>query len=355
LPLAPSLRRLAVVGPVAEDIDVLLGNYHGEPTRPVTLLDGLRAEARKRGVEVATARGAPLAGRGGSSAQLADALRVVRRSDAVVATLGLSARFEGEEGETAENPSGDRTDLGLPGAQQRLLEALVATGKPVVLVLTSGSALSVPWAAAHVPAIVEAWYPGEEGGAALADVLFGVVSPSGRLPVTVPRSVDDLPPFTDYSMKGRTYRYADKPPLWPFGRGLGYTTFLYTNLVVPPALESGTDVALSVDVENAGPRAGDEVVQVYLSRPDAPAYAPHRWLAAFTRVTLAPRERRTVHLELRAHELTLVDETGKRAPLVGEVAVAVGGGQPNVAWRYALPDEGQTVRIRIAERARSVP
>jgi beta-glucosidase len=355
LPLAPGLRRLAVVGPVADDIDVLLGNYHGEPTRPVTLLAGLRAEARKRGVEVATARGAPLAGRGGSSAQLADALRVARRSDAVVATLGLSARFEGEEGETAENPSGDRAELGLPGAQQRLLEALVATGKPVVLVLTSGSALSVPWAAAHVPAIVEAWYPGAEGGAALADVLFGDVSPSGRLPVTVPRSVDDLPPFTDYSMKGRTYRYGDKPPLWPFGHGMSYTTFRYTNLVVPPELEAGKGVTLSVDVENAGARAGDEVVEVYLSKPDAPPYAPHRWLAAFTRVTLVPHERRTVQVELRAHELTLVDETGKRAPLAGEVAVAVGGGQPDAAWRYAGADAGQTARIRIAEGAAPSP
>src|SRR5205814_6517311 len=125
---------------------------------------------------------------------------------------------------------------------------------------------------------------------------------AGRLPVTVVRSVEDLPPFADYAMHGRTYRYSEKPPLWPFGHGLSYTTFRYSNLVVAPEIEAGKDVALAVDVENTGPRAGDEVVEVYLSKPDAPAYAPRRWLAAFTRVTLAPRERRTIRLTVLAHE-----------------------------------------------------
>ena len=347
LPLPPGVRRLAVVGPVADDVEVLLGNYHGDPSHPITLLDGLRGAARRRGVEVDYARGAPLAGRGASSAQLADALRVARRADVVVATLGLSARYEGEEGETAANPSGDRTSLGLPPGQQRLLEALVATGKPVVLVLTAGSALSLPWAAAHVPAIVHAWYPGEEGGAALAEILFGDVSPAGRLPVTIPRSVDDLPPFADYSMKGRTYRYADKPPLWAFGHGLSYTTFAYSSLVVAPEVEPDRDVALSVDVENTGARAGDEVVEVYVSKPDAPAYAPRRWLAAFARVTLAPRERRTVRLTVPARALTLVDEAGHRAPITGEVALAVGGGQPDGQWRFPTGAPGLTGWLRL--------
>jgi beta-glucosidase len=349
LPLSPTVRRLAVIGPVADDVDVLLGNYHGEPSAPVTLLAGVRAEARRRGVEISYARGAPLAGRGGSSAQLADALRVARRSDVVVAMLGLSARYEGEEGESADNPSGDRTDLGLPAAQQRLLEAVVATGKPVVLVLTAGSALSVPWAAAHVPAIVYAWYPGEQGGAALADVLFGAVSPAGRLPVTIVRSALDLPPFADYSMKGRTYRYADKPPLWPFGHGLSYTTFRYSNLVVGPALETGKDVALSVDIENTGSRAGNEVVEVYLSKPAAPTYAPRRWLAAFARISLEPRERRTIPLVLSAHELSLVDEAGRRSPLTGDVNLAIGGGPPDDAWRFPA-GSGAVARASIGPR-----
>ncbi|HTA19039.1 MAG TPA: glycoside hydrolase family 3 C-terminal domain-containing protein, partial [Polyangia bacterium] len=342
LPLPPRVRRLAVVGPTADDVDVLLGNYHGEPTRPVTPLAGLRAAAAARDVAITYARGAPLVGRGGSSAQLAEALRVARRSDAVVAVLGLSARYEGEEGDSA----GDRTSLGLPSPQQRLLEALVATGKPVVVVLTAGSALSVPWAAAHAAAIVYAFYPGEEGGAALADVLFGDVSPAGRLPVTVYRSGDDLPPFADYAMKGRTYRYLEQPPLWRFGDGLSYATFAYSSLVVASDIDSTRDLALAVDIENTSARAADEVVQVYLSKPDAPAYAPRRWLAAFTRVTLAARERRTVKVVVPARQLTLVDEAGARVPLAGAIAIAVGGRQPDAAWRYATTSDGLTSSAR---------
>ncbi|HVU49623.1 MAG TPA: glycoside hydrolase family 3 C-terminal domain-containing protein [Polyangia bacterium] len=346
LPLGAGVRRLAVVGPVADDRDVLLGNYHGEPTRPITLLDGLRAEAGARGVEIAYGRGAPLAGGGGSSAQLADALRVARRADVVVATLGLSPRYEGEEGENPENPGGDRAALGLPAGQQRLLEALVATGKPVVLVLTSGSALSVPWAAAHVRAILEAWYPGEEGGAALAEVLFGAYSPAGRLPVTVVRSIEDLPPFEDYSMQGRTYRYADKEPLWAFGHGLGYATFRYGPLAVAPPADAGGRVEISVGVENTAARAADEVVEVYLSKPGAPAYAPRRWLAGFERVPLAPHERKTVRFEISG-AATIVDEHGRRRRLDGDIDVAVGGRQPDRSWRFARSTDGVTARVHL--------
>jgi beta-glucosidase len=306
------------VGPTADDVDVLLGNYHGEPSRAVTLLEGIRARARARGVEVAYARGAPLPGRGLSSAQLADARAVVRRSDAVVAILGLSARYEGEEGESGANPGGDRSELGLPAGQQRLLETLVAMGKPVVLVLTSGSALSVPWAAAHVPAIVQAWYPGEEGGTALADVLFGDVSPSGRLPVTIYRSADDLPPFDDYAMRGRTYRYLDKAPLYPFGHGLSYTTFQYAELQVDPPR------TVSVVVTNAGGRAGDEVVQLYVTATGLPPYAPRRWLAGFERVSLAPGERKKVTFTLTPESLSIVDEQGRRVPLAPGWIATVG-------------------------------
>jgi beta-glucosidase len=346
LPLGTGVRRLAVVGPVADDVDVLLGNYHGEPTRPITLLDGLRAEARKRGVEVAYARGAPLAGGGGSSAQRADALRVARRADVVIATLGLTALYEGEEGENPENPSGDRVALGLPSGQERLLEALVATGKPVVLVLTSGSALSVPWAAAHVRAVLEAWYPGEEGGAALAEVLFGAYSPSGRLPVTVVRSVEDLPPFDDYSMRGRTYRYSDKEPLWAFGHGLGYATFRYGVLAVDQA-EGGGAVEVSVDVENTSGRPADEVVEAYVSKPGAPAYAPRLWLAGFSRVPFAARERKTVVLRLDRDVLSLVDDRGHRRALDGDIDLAVGGRQPGRTWRFARPGDGVTARVHL--------
>jgi beta-glucosidase len=202
----------------------------------------------------------------------------------------------------------------------------------VVLVLTGGSALAVPWAAAHVPAILHAWYPGEEGGGALADVLFGDVSPAGRLPVTVYRSAADLPPFADYATRGRSYRYLTRPPLYPFGHGLSYTSFRYASLAVAPStVEAGRDAAVSVDVENTGARAGDEVVQVYLARRDRPAYAPRLWLAAFARVRLQPGARTTVRLALPARVLGVVDEAGRRIVAPGTLDVAVGGGQPGDA------------------------
>ncbi|HVZ72075.1 MAG TPA: glycoside hydrolase family 3 C-terminal domain-containing protein [Polyangia bacterium] len=347
LPLAPSIRRLAVVGPTADDPDVLLGNYHGEPSHAVTPLEGIRAAASARGVTVSYARGAPLSGRGVSSAQLAEALTAAKRSDAVVAVLGLSPRIEGEEGDAALNPSGDRLDLALPRGQQRLLEALVSTGKPVVLVLTAGSALAVPWAATHVPAIVAAWYPGEEGGSALADVLFGDASPAGRLPVTFYRAVTDLPRFDDYAMRGRTYRYFERAPLWAFGHGLSYATFRYTNLVAPATLAANTDTTIGVDVENTSARDADEVVEVYVSRPDAPAYAPRRWLAGFARVRLAANERRAVNVPVPARAFSLVDDHGARATPPGTFRLAVGGAQPDAAWSYAGAQAGLTANVTV--------
>ncbi|HSY39314.1 MAG TPA: glycoside hydrolase family 3 C-terminal domain-containing protein, partial [Polyangia bacterium] len=203
LPLGRSVKRIAVVGPTADDEEALLANYHGTPSHAVTLLEGIRAAARARGATVRYARGATLAGSGGSSAQLREAVTAARKSDAVVAILGLDPRLEGEENDSALNPAGDRRALGLPASQENLLEALVATGKPVVVVLTGGSALSVPFATAHAAALLDAWYPGEEGGNAVADVLFGEVNPAGRLPITFYRSVADLPPFADYAMRGR--------------------------------------------------------------------------------------------------------------------------------------------------------
>jgi beta-glucosidase len=333
LPLAPSVRRLAVVGPTADDPEVLLGNYHGKPARPVRLLAGIRAAARARGVTVRYTRGATLAGSGRSGAEIPDAVEAARRSDLVIAILGLDPRLEAEEGSSALNPAGDRQDLGLPGAQERLLRAVIETGKPVVVVLTGGSALAVPFAAARAAALLDVWYPGQAGGQALADVLFGDADPGGRLPVTFYRSAADLPPFADYAMRGRTYRYLDRLPLYPFGFGLSYTRFRYQNLVVAPG-------GVAVDVQNVGGRAGDEVVQAYVVPRGAPAFAPRRWLAAFARVTLAAGERRTVSLAIPPAALTLVDERGARRPLDGPFDLAVGGRQPDGGGRYADDAQG---------------
>jgi beta-glucosidase len=260
----------------------------------------------------------------------AEALRVADAADAVVLFLGLSPRLEGEEMrvEVPGFAGGDRVDIGLPAAQRRLLEAVVGTGKPVVLVLLNGSALAVPWAAEHVPAILEAWYPGQAGGTAIADVLFGDYNPAGRLPVTFYRSADQLPPFSDYDMEGRTYKYFRGDPLFPFGHGLSYTTFAYRELSLPAAVRAGEEVRVSVEVENTGPSAGEEVVQLYLTDVEASAPVPIRALQGVRRIFLRPGERRTVSFTLSPRQLSLIDDAGERVVEPGAFEVSVGGKQP---------------------------
>ena len=265
-----------------------------------------------------------------------DALAAARRCDAVIFVGGISSQLEGEEG---TNGGGDRTDLDLPAVQDQLLKALYATGKPVVLVLMNGSALSVNWAQAHLPAIVEAWYPGEEGGTALASVLFGDVSPSGRLPVTFYTGVQQLPPFRDYAMKGRTYRYFTGKPLWAFGYGLSYTRFAYSALKMSPSVRPGQPVTVTAAVQNVGTRAGGEVAQLYL-RPDPSGAArqispgqpmPRLILAGFQRLTLAPGGRGTVRFTLTPEQLRLINAQGVRALQPRTWQVFVGGSQPDFA------------------------
>ncbi|MBN1659822.1 MAG: glycoside hydrolase family 3 C-terminal domain-containing protein [Anaerolineae bacterium] len=255
----------------------------------------------------------------------AQALAVAAKADVVVAVMGLSPRLEGEEMRVAVDGfvGGDRTDIALPGPQQDLLDRLQALGKPLVLVLMNGSALAVNWAAGH--AIVEAWYPGQAGGQALADVLFGDYNPGGRLPVTVYRSVDDLPPFDDYGLEGRTYRYFQGEPLFPFGYGLSYTTFALDNLRIGAArVSAGEQVAVCIDVTNTGHLAGDEVVQLYVRHPDAMVPRPFLELKGFKRVKLRPGECKTVTFALHTHQLGYPDEQMRYAVHPGWVEVLVG-------------------------------
>ncbi|HVF68093.1 MAG TPA: glycoside hydrolase family 3 C-terminal domain-containing protein [Pyrinomonadaceae bacterium] len=260
-----------------------------------------------------------------------EAIRKARESDVVVMALGLAPSLEGEEMDVKVKgfSGGDRTDLNMPEAQEELLKSVVATGKPVVLVLVNGSALAVNWAQSNVAAIVEAWYPGEEGGTALADVLFGDYNPAGRLPVTFYKSADDLPPFEDYSMEGKTYRYFRGEPLYPFGHGLSYTRFEYDNLKLNSKRYSAAqNVQLSVNVKNAGAREGDEVVQLYVTDVAASSPVPVRALKGVRRIRLKPGERRRVTFTLTPRDLTLVDGRGKRLLEPGEFRVSVGGKQP---------------------------
>ena len=259
-----------------------------------------------------------------------DAIQAVEAADAVILVLGLSPRLEGEE-MRVEVPGfggGDRVEIGLPATQRRLMEAVVATGKPLVLVLLNGSALAIPWAAEHVPAIIEAWYPGQAAGSALADILFGDYNPAGRLPVTFYRSVDQLPPFSNYEMEGRTYRYFSEEPLFPFGHGLSYTTFAYRDLELPASVGGGEDVQLSVEVQNTGPMDGEEVIQLYLTDLEASAPVPIRSLQGVRRIFLRAGERRRVSFTLTPRQLSFIDAEGERVVEPGRFEVSVGGKQP---------------------------
>jgi beta-glucosidase len=223
---------------------------------------------------------------------------------------------------------GDRTSLDLPKPEQELLEAVAATGKPLVVVLTNGSALGVNWANEHANAILEAWYPGEEGGAAVAETLSGRNNPGGRLPVTFYKDVSQLPPFEDYAMKGRTYRYFEGTPLYPFGYGLSYTKFTYSGLTLPAnSVAAGTPLVAEVTVTNSGKRAGDEVAQLYLNFPAVPG-APLRALRAFRRVHLEAGASQKLQFDLHPRDLSMVTEAGVPTVADGEYSVSVGGGQP---------------------------
>jgi beta-glucosidase len=255
---------------------------------------------------------------------------IVQQADLVVAVLGLAGELEGEEMPIHIEgfSGGDRTSLDLPRAQEQLLEKLAASGKPMVVVLMNGSALAVNWADQHVPAILEAWYPGEEGGTAVAEALAGDFSPGGKLPLTFYKSASQIPAFENYDMKGRTYRYFTGEPLYPFGYGLSYTSFEYSNLSLDKTTVGATDdLVASVDVKNAGAMASDEVVEVYLS-PSGAKGAPIRALAGFRRVHLNPGETQKVQITIPNRNLSFVDEAGVRRIAPGTVQVWVGGGQP---------------------------
>jgi beta-glucosidase len=271
-------------------------------------------------------------------APFAEAVDAAKQADTVVLVLGLASSLEGEEMNVREPGflGGDRTDIKLPARQQGLLEAVAATGKPLVVVLLSGSALAVNWANEHAAAIVQAWYPGEEGGTAIADTLFGDYNPAGRLPVTFYKSVEQLPPFENYHMDGRTYRFFKGEPLYPFGHGLSYTRFKYSGFIVSsPRLSAADEVTVSATVENAGSRAGEEVVQLYLTDLAASVRVPIRSLAGIERVFLKPGERRVISFTIEPRQLAVITDDGRTVVEPGDFKVAIGGKQPGFAGTAA--------------------
>jgi beta-glucosidase len=261
---------------------------------------------------------------------IAEAVAAAQESDVVVAVVGITSQLEGEEMkvDVPGFKGGDRTSLDLPKDEEDLLEALKVSGKPLIVVLMNGSALSVNWASEHANAILDAWYSGEEGGTAIAQTLAGVNNPAGRLPVTFYKSVEQLPAFEDYSMKNRTYRYFEGQPLYAFGYGLSYSKFEYSNLRLSTTnLKAGDSLSVEADVRNVSQREGDEVVELYLSFPKSPA-APIHALRGFTRMNLGPGETKHVLFTLDARDLSEVNEKGDRIVANGAYRISMGGGQP---------------------------
>jgi beta-glucosidase len=264
-----------------------------------------------------------------AQAQLDEALARAKEADVVVAFVGLSPQLEGEEMhiKIPGFEGGDRTSLDLPAPQEKLLETVAATGKPLIVVLQSGSAVALNWANQHAAAVLEAWYPGVEGGTAIARTLAGENNPAGRLPVTFYSSTEGLPSFTDYSLRGRTYRYFESKPLWGFGYGLSYTTFKYGPVKLSAeTLKAGQPITATVTVTNAGKAAGDEVVQAYLKTPQQGG--PIHSLVGFERIHLEPGTSKDVSIKIDPRSLSSVDDQGNRAILAGKYTLSVGGAQP---------------------------
>jgi len=267
---------------------------------------------------------------------LAEAEKVAKDSDVALVFVGLNGSLEGE--------GHDRSDINLPEPQENLVKAMIATGKPVVVVLTTGSALTANYSAENAAGLIVAWYGGEEAGTAIAETLAGSNNPAGRLPITFYKSMKDLPPFEDYSMKGRTYRYFEGQPLYPFGYGLSYSKFAYNNArLSTTTLKAGSDLLVDVDVRNTSAIAGDEVVQAYIEFPKLSG-APLRTLCAFQRVSLQPGQVRHVRLTLTPRDLSLANEEGTRMVAAGAYKLFIGGGQPGTGapgMQLALTIQGE--------------
>ena len=331
------LKTIGVIGPNANSRAALVGNYHGTASRYITVLEGIQDyvgdDVRvlySQGCHLFKDREEPLAQPGD---RLSEAKAVARHSDLVILCLGLDESLEGEEGDTGNAyASGDKRDLALPESQQRLLQTVVETGVPFVLCMMAGSAMDLNLASESAAAILQTFYPGARGGKAIAEILFGAAAPSGKLPITLYRSVEDLPEFTDYHMAGRTYRFLKAQPLYPFGYGLNYGDAQVTAAQADAAsyqtlAQQGT--TLMVQLENRSQRPAEEVLQVYVRVLGSENEVPHPKLAAFRRVTLAPGAQITVSVPVDAAAFSTVDDTGARVFDGTGAALYVGFGQPD--------------------------
>ena len=331
-------------------VDLRGASWNSLPTLKTVRLEGGRRYPITVTTEARILTGIGLLWKRVSDAPEADLRAAAAESDVLVAVVGLTSDLEAEEApiEVPGFAGGDKTSIDLLADQQALLEAAKATGKPLVVVLMTGSPVNLAWARAHADAVVVAWYPGQSGGLAVANVLAGHANPGGRLPLTFHASVDELPPFGDYDMRGRTYRYFEGTPVYPFGHGLSYTTFDYAPLRLQPAGGGAHEgLRVSTEVRNSGDRAGDEVAQLYLDFPDFEG-APRIALRGFRRVALGPGETRSLDFELDPRDLSAVDAAGARKVMAGAYRVFVGSGQPGAGVA------GHAAEFRI-ERERELP
>ena len=334
LPLdASKYKTIGVIGPNANNRKALVGNYEGTASEYITVLEGIQ-DAVGEEVRVLYSQGCHLCkdrmqGLAEANDRMSEVRAVADASDLIVACMGLDASLEGEEGDEGnEFASGDKPNLNLPGLQEEVLKELEKTGKPVVLVLLSGSALAVTFAEQNIPAIVQGWYPGARGGKAIADILFGKASPEGKLPVTFYRTTEELPDFKDYSMKDRTYRYMNQEALYPFGFGLSYTDFEITQAgLSSETIEAGGQIAVRASIKNVGSCEGAETVQVYVYA--CVEGAPHYQLKALKKVVLKPGEEREVELILKDGDFGLYNKEGVKILNACEYEVFVGTSQPD--------------------------
>lgn len=326
---------IAVIGPNADSRIMLPGNYHGTASKYETILDGIQ-DYLKDEVRVFYAEGCDMfrdrvEKRAQPSDRISEAVIAAKHSDVAIVCLGMNEKMEGEEfHESNDYGAGDKYDLNLPGEQLQLLQAVQATDTPTVLLLCAGSALAIGWAQENVNAIVDVWYPGAQGGTAIADLLFGEYSPAGRLPVTFYRTTEELPDFHDYSMKGRTYRYMETEPLYAFGYGLSYTQFEYSNLKLSSEkIKNGDSVTATVTVKNTGSIDSDEVIELYIRDDDASVRVPHYSLCGFDRIHLKAGESCAVSMEIDPKSMQVVDENGCRFIENGTFTVYMGGSGPD--------------------------
>lgn len=333
LPLDKSkIKTIGIIGPNANNRKALEGNYEGTASRYVTVLEGfqdyLGDDVRVFASEGCHLHKNRLRGRGTENDRLSEVKAVCSKSDVIIACMGLDAGLEGEQGDRGnEFASGDKPNLNLPGVQGDVLKTLYESGKPVILILLSGSALAINWEEEHIPAIIQGWYPGAQGGRAIAELVFGECVPEGKLPITFYRSTEELPEFTDYSMKDRTYRFMKNEALYPFGYGLSYTDFIFSDLSCNRKEVTGEGIDVSVKVKNEGKLAGRETIQVYIKAKDLDS--PNAQLKAFQKVELNPKEEKTITLHLPIEAFSLFDENGRQKVRNGNYTIYVGGSQPD--------------------------